>query len=108
MKNPVLSPGLYNSLWYVGESGNSSNLLSRASSRASKQVYLRKKLQTCCIARYFSKSVSVSSTSRNVSLKALALSSPRESKEKNMGLNSKIFTILRKCLFLSSLPLFQS
>jgi len=58
-------------------------------------VHLRKKLPTCYITRHFLKSVSVSSTSRNVSLKALALFSPRESEEKNMGLNSKTFTILR-------------
>ena len=93
MKNPILSPGLHNNFEYIGKSVNSFNLLSRTSSRASKQVHLKKKLQACYIARYSSKSISASSISRNVSLKALALSSPRKSEEKNISLNSKTFTI---------------
>ena len=81
MKNPVLAPGLQDNSQCVGESGDSPNLLFRASSRASKQVYSRRRPPTHCIARYSSRSVSVSSISSNVSSKALALSSSGESKE---------------------------
>jgi len=81
MKNPVLPPGLQDSSQYVGESPDSPNLLFRASSRASKQVYSRRRPLTHCIARCSSMSVSASSVSSNVFSKALALSSLGESKE---------------------------
>ena len=80
MKNPVLPPGLQDSSQCVGESGDSHNLLFRASSRASKQVYSRRP-PTHCIARCSSRSVSASSVSSNVFSKALALSSLGESKK---------------------------
>ena len=79
-KNPVLRPGLRSQ--YVGESGDSPNLLSRASSRASKQVHSRGRLQTCHIAR---PSLSAFSASRNATPEALALSSLGESEKEDMG-----------------------
>jgi len=72
MKNPVLPPGLQDSYQCVGESGDSPNLLSRASSR----------VQTCHIAKH---SLSAFSASRNASPKALALSSLGESEKEDMG-----------------------
>ena len=104
LKNLVYPPSLQNSSQCVGKSLNSSNLLYRASSRARKQVYLRERPQTCCITRYSSRSVSASFISRNISPKAIALSSSVESEEKDMSLDFKTSTALRMTtsrLFLS-------
>ena len=91
IKDLVLPLSLQNSSQCVSESPDSSNLLSRASFRASKQVYLRERPQTCCIARYLLRSIFIF---RNAFLEVLALSSSEES-EKNMGSNSKTSTTSR-------------
>jgi len=95
LKNLVHSSGLQNSSQCVGKSPDLSNLLSRASFRASKQVYLRERSQTCYIARYSLRSVSISFASRNVFSEAIALSSLGESEEKNMILDLKTSTALK-------------
>ena len=92
-KNPALPPGLQDSFQHVGEPSDSSNLLSRASSRAGKWVYLRGRPQTHCIARHSSRSVSASSASRNVFPDAVTLSSPGKNEEKDMNLDPKTPTV---------------
>ena len=94
-KNPALLPGLQDSSKYVGDSSESPNLLSRASSRAGKQVHSRGRPQTYHIARQSSRSISASSTSRNASSEALVLSSSGESEGKDMGSDPKMPTALR-------------
>jgi len=95
LKNLVHPPGFQNSSQCVGKSSESSNLLYRASFRASKQVYSRGRSQTCCIARHFSRSVSASFASKNISSEAIALSFLGESEEKDMSLDLKTPTALR-------------
>ena len=95
LKNLVLSLGLQDSSQCVGEFPDSSDLLSRASSRAGKWVHSRGRPQTCHIARCSSRSISASSASRNVSPEAVALSSLGESKEENMDSDSRTFIVLR-------------
>jgi len=94
-KNPTLLPGLWNSSQHVGESPDSLNLISRTSFRASKRVHSRGRLQTCRIARCFSRSVSASSASRNPSPKALSSSSSGESEEESVGSDPKTLTVPR-------------
>ena len=93
--NPTLSPGLQDSSNGMGESPDSLNILSRASSRAGKQVHTRGRSQAHCIARHFSRSVSASSASRNPSLEALSSSSLGESEEESVGSNPKTLTASR-------------
>ena len=63
--------------------------------KAGKQIYSRRRPQTYHIAKYSSRSISTSSTSRNTSPEALALSSLEESKKEDMGSDPKISTALR-------------
>ena len=77
IKNPTLPPGLQDSSKGIGESLDSLNLLSRASSRAGKRVHSRERPQTRRIARRSSRSVSASSASRNPS--------PEEDEDKASG-----------------------
>ena len=58
-------------------------------------MYSKRRPLTCCIAKHFSRSVSVSFVSRNISPKAVALFSLVEDKNKNMGSDPKISTIPR-------------
>ena len=95
IKNPILPPGLQDSPQHVSESLDSLNLISRTSSRVSKQVHSRGRPQTRCIARCSSRSVSASSASRNPSPEALSLSSSGESEEKSVGSELKTPTTLR-------------
>ena len=95
IKNPTLPPGLQDSSKGIGESPDSLNLLSRASSRAGKQVHSRGRPQTRRIARCSSRSVSASSASRNPSPEALSSSSSGESEEESMGSDPKIPTAPR-------------
>ena len=95
IKNPTLPPGLQDSSQHVVESPDSLNLLFRTSSRASKRVHSRGRLQTRYIARRFSKSIFAFSASRNPSPKTLSLSSLGENKEKSVGFDSKTPTVLR-------------
>ena len=86
IKNPTLPPCLQDSSKCVGESLDFLNLLSRTSSRASKQVHPRGRFQTCCIARH---------SSRNPSSEALSSSFSDESKEESLGSNPKTPTAPR-------------
>ena len=95
IKNPTLPPGLQDSLKCIGESSDSLNLLSRASSRASKWVHSRGRLQTHHIARRSSRSVSASFASRNPSPKALFSSSSGESEEESVDSDPKTPTAPR-------------
>jgi len=70
-------------------------LLSRASSKAGKKVYLRRRLQTYCIARYSSRSVFAFSAFRNISFEAIFLFHLGESEKKDMSLDSKTPTTPR-------------
>ena len=106
-KNSTLPPGLQDSSQYVGESLDSLNPISRTSSRAGKQVYFRRRLQTRHIARRSSRSVSASSASKNPSPEALSLSSSGESEEKSVGSDPKTPTAPRATtgkLFFKKLP----
>jgi len=106
-KNPTLPPGLQDSSQYVGESLDSLNPISRASSRAGKQVYFRRRPQTRHIARRSSRSVSASSASKNPSPEALSLSSSGESEEESVGSDPKTPTAPRATtgkLFFKKLP----
>ena len=94
-KNLILPPDLQDSLQYVGESPDSLNLLSRTSSRASKQVHSKGRSQTHCIAKYSSRSVFASSVLKNPSPEALSSSSSGESEEESVGSDTKIPTALR-------------
>ena len=94
-KNSTLLPGLQDSSQHVGESPDSLNLLSRASSRAGKQVHSRGRPQTCHIARYSFRSVSASSASRNPSSEALSSSSSGESEKESMDSNLRMPTAPR-------------
>ena len=58
-------------------------------------MYLKRRPLTCCITQHFSRSVSVSFVSGNISPKAIALFSLVEAENKNMGSDSKISTIPR-------------
>ena len=95
IKNPTLPSGPQDSLKDIGESPDSLNMLSRASSRAGKQVYLRRRSQTHHTARHFSRSVSTSSASRNPSPEVLSLSSSGESEEESVSSNPKTPTAPR-------------
>ena len=95
IKSPILPPDIQDSSQCVGESPDSLNLLSRTSSRAGKQVHLRRRLQTHCIARCSSRSVSASSASRNTSPEALSSSSSGESEEESVGSDPKTPTASR-------------
>jgi len=58
-------------------------------------VYLKERLQTYYIERYFPKSISTSSISRNVFPETLALYFSRESKKEDIDSDPKIPTFLR-------------
>ena len=89
IKSPLLPLGFQNSSQCVGESSDLSNFLSRANSRACKQIYSRERSQTCCIVKHFSRSIYVFSIFRIPSPKALALFFLGESKEKNISWDPK-------------------
>ena len=114
IKSPTLPSGLQDSSQHIGESLDFLNFLSRTSSRASKQVYSRERLQTHYIARHFSKSVSASSASRNLYPEALFSSSLGESEEKSIGsghleTDTKILSTFLKYLtgFIKQYPIEQ-
>jgi len=95
IKNPTLSSGLQDSSKGIGESLDPLNLLSRASSRAGKQVHSSGRPLTHRIAKCSPRSVSASSTSRNPSPEALSSSFSGESKEKSVGYDPKTPTVPR-------------
>ena len=95
IKNPTLPPGLQDSSQHVGESLDSLNLLSRTSSRASKQVYSKERPQTGHIIRCSSRSIFASSVLRNPSPEALSSSSSGESEEESMGSDPRLPTTPR-------------
>ena len=95
IKNPTLPPGLQDSSNGIGESSDSLNSLSRASSRAGKWVHSRGRPQTHHIARRSSRSVSTSSASRNSSPEALSSPSSGESEEESVGSDPKTPTAPR-------------
>jgi len=110
IKNPTLPPSIQDSSQCVGESPDSLNLLSRASSRAGKRVHSRGRPQTRCIARCSSRSVSSSSASRNPSPEALSSSSSGESEEDSVGYDSKMPTaprVITSKLSFKKLPLLK-
>lgn len=95
IQNPILPPSIQDSSQHTGRSLNSLNLLSRANFKAEKQVYSRKRSQTYYIVRYSSKSVFISSVSRNPSPEVLSFSFSNKSKKESVGSNSKILTVPR-------------
>ena len=95
IKSPTLPPGIQDSSNGMGESPDSLNLLSRASSRFGKQVHSRGRPQTRHITRHSFRSVSASSASRNPSPEALSPSSSGESEEESVGSDPKMPTAPR-------------
>ena len=94
-KISTLPPGIQESSQHVGESPDSLNLISRASSRAGKWVNSRGRLQTHCIARCSSGSVSATSATRNPSPETISSYSSGEGEEKSVGSDPKMPTAPR-------------
>ena len=69
----------------VGESSDSLNLISRASSRAGKRVYPRGCSRACRTVRHSSRSVSAAENSRKVSSEPFFSSKEEESEEKEVS-----------------------
>ena len=93
LKNPTLPPGIQDSSNSMGESPDSLNLLSRASSRAGKRVHSRGRPQTHCIARRSSRSVSASSAKGTLLLRPY-LHLPQEK------VRRKVWVLTPRCLLL--------
>ena len=70
-------------------------MISHASSRASKYIYPRGCLYTCCTVRHFSRSVSVIEDSRKVSSELFFTFEKEESDKEEISFGSKISIISR-------------
>ena len=110
MKNLVLSSNLSDNSQYIGKLLDLPNLFFRDNSKTGKQVHSKRIPQTCHIIRYFSRNISTFSIFKNVSLKALVLSSLDKSEKENIDSDSNIPTasrVITNKLFSKKVPSFK-